>query len=122
MNGPSLHSVLVFAPDLAAARRFYVDILGFSIAVETDAHIELSGADFSLTIFRCESSASAEGYSERAGTSIAISTPDLAGEVQRLRSHGVTILHDEPASGPVGRYVAFVDPFGTVHELVECAR
>lgn len=119
MNGPTLHSVLVFAPDLADARRFYADILDFSVSLETDSHIELSGSDFRLTIFRCESPTSAEGYSNRAGSSLAISTPDLPGEVQRLRSHGVTILHDEPAAGPVGRYVAFVDPFGTVHELVE---
>ena len=119
MTTPKLHSVNVFAPDLPAAKRFYADILGFGVVLETGAHIEFSGADFRLTIFECESPASPDGYSSRAGSSLAISTPDLDRETKRLRSRGVTILHDEPATGPVGRYVAFVDPFGTVHEFVE---
>ena len=39
--------------------------------------------------------------------------------VELLESQGVELLHEVPSSGPEGRYVAFVDPFGTVHELVE---
>jgi catechol 2,3-dioxygenase-like lactoylglutathione lyase family enzyme len=29
------------------------------------------------------------------------------------------LLHDTPAEGPLGRYAAFVDPCGNVHELCE---
>jgi predicted enzyme related to lactoylglutathione lyase len=28
-------------------------------------------------------------------------------------------LHSAPQQGPVGRYLAFTDPFGTVFELME---
>jgi predicted enzyme related to lactoylglutathione lyase len=36
-----------------------------------------------------------------------------------LRAKGVKFLHSVPNTGPLGRYVAFVDPFGTVFELME---
>lgn len=121
MKRPALHSVVVFAPDLDLARDFYCEILGFTLSRESDSHLELSGADFQLLVFRCEVSASSGSYSTRAGASFAIAVSDLDAEARRLRGRGVTILHDEPASGPVGRYVAIVDPFGVVHELVEPA-
>ena len=119
MSQPSLHSLLVFAPDLSLARRFYEQILGLTVTAETPEHLELQGSDFRLVIFSCETSSSPEGYSTRAGSSIAFGVADVESEAARLRGLGVTVLHDEAADGPVGRYVAFTDPFGTVHELVE---
>ena len=119
MNRVTLDSLLVFAPDLSSAKRFYEQVLGLVVHVETAEHLELQGADFRVSIFKCDASSSPESYSTRAGSSIAFGVADLDSEVSRLRDLGVTVLHDEPVSGPVGRYVAFVDPFGTVHELVE---
>ena len=63
MKRPALHRVLVFAPDLALAREFYSEILGFTVSRETDSHLELSGADFRLIVFQCEAPTSSEGYS-----------------------------------------------------------
>ena len=115
----SLHSLLVFAPDLAAARSFYTQAFGLRTLNETDSHVELDGDAFRLIIFQCESDSAADGYSSRAGSSIAFRVADLEAEAERLSQLGATLLHTEPATGPVGRYVAFTDPFGTVHELVE---
>ena len=42
--------------------------------------------------------------------------------IRDLKSKGVKFLHSEPNIGPHSRYVAFSDPFGTVHELVEDLR
>ena len=106
-------------PNLGLAREFCSGILGFAVARETDSRLELSGADFQLFVFQCEASTSSEVYSKRAGSALAITVSGRDAEARRLRSLGVTILHDEAASGPLGRYVAIVDPLGTVHELVE---
>ena len=115
----TLHSLLVFAPDLPSAKSFYSQAFGLATRNETDSHVELDGAGFRLTIFQCKSGSTADGYSSRAGSSIAFRVVDLEAEADRLRQLGATLLHTEPATGPVGRYIAFTDPFGTVHELVE---
>jgi len=115
----TLHSLLVFAPDLAAAKSFYSHAFGLTAGNETDSHAELDGDGFRLIIFRCDSGSTADGYSSRAASSIAFRVTDLESEADRLRQLGATLLHTEPATGPVGRYIAFTDPFGTVHELVE---
>lgn len=38
-----------------------------------------------------------------------------------LRQAGVRLLHGEPGENTAGRYAAFVDPFGIVHEIFEPA-
>ena len=116
---PALHSLLIFATDLAVGRAFYHDVLGFEVIRESDSSIAMRGADFDLTLFKCEAVGSSDGYSTRAGSSIAFAVTDVGKSMTNLKSHGVEFLHGVPSSGPEGRYVAFVDPFGTVHELVE---
>jgi catechol 2,3-dioxygenase-like lactoylglutathione lyase family enzyme len=119
MKPLSLHSLLVFAPDLPAAREFYTEVLGCEVIEEKEASILLRGADFSLAVFKCESPTNPEGHSRRAGSTIAFAVRDLEAEADRLRALGVTVLHERPAVGQFGNYVAFVDPFGTVLEFVE---
>ncbi len=115
----ALEKVLVFAPDLQTARQFYGSVLGLSLDREGKDHLEFSGRNFTLTVFSCERSAPHEGYSEQAGSSVAFSVASLDSAMLELSGRGVRFLHSIPNSGPSGRYVAFVDPFGTVHELVE---
>lgn len=115
----SLHNVLVFAPDLVAARGFYADVLGLELERTTETSVLLRGANFRLAIFACARSTDASGYSKQAGSAIALAVPSLDDAITTLRAKGVRILHTTPNEGPLGRYVAFADPFGTVHELVE---
>ena len=105
--------------DLAVGCAFYRDLLGFEVARESDSSIAMRGAEFDLTLFQCEALGSSDGYSTRAGSSIAFAVTDVEKAMADLKSHGVEFLHEVPSSGPAGRYVAFTDPFGTVHELVE---
>ncbi len=119
MGRPRLSGVLVFVPDLEVALGFYRGVLGLEVRRESNDHVEMRGDGFDLTLFRCEEGGAADGYSSRAGSSIAFAVDDVDAEARRLRGLGVSVLHDPPARGPIGRYVAFVDPFGTVHELVE---
>ena len=115
----SLQNVLVFAPDLEAARHFYAEVLGLDLVGSGENHLSLEGANFRLTVFSCETPTQPERYSRQAGSSIAFAVASLDDAVEELRARGVRVLHSRPNEGPSGRYVAFVDPFGTVHELVQ---
>jgi len=116
---PFLGDVLVFAPDLEVACDFYTEVLGLSLVGSSDAHLRLRGEDFSLVVFACDGEDAPDGHSNHPGVTIALAVGDLDEAVAELRSKGVKVLHEKPANGPVGRYSAFVDPFGTVLELIE---
>ena len=115
----SLHGLLVFAPDLAEAARFYGDVLGLRLVERAEAHLSFEGDGFALLVFACEESTEVGRYSAAAGSSIAFAVASLDASVAELSAKGVRFLHETPNEGPSGRYVAFTDPFGTVHELIE---
>ena len=79
----------------------------------------LWGPDFELVLFRCAEPSSASRYSEKAGSAIYFSVPDIRAAMTYLQEREVELLHSEPQPGDGLSYVAFVDPFGTVHEIVE---
>lgn len=113
-------NVLVFAPDLSGARAFYGDVLGLAVEAETSEHVVFRGGDFQLTVFICEGGdADPSTHSRCAGSAVAFAVESLDAAMRELRSRGVRFLHETPNGGPLGRYAAFADPFGTVHELVE---
>ena len=115
----SLGNLLVFAPDLEVARQFYGEALGLELAQEAETRLSFRGSDFELTVFACERPTRSEAYSREAGSSLAFAVPSLDAAIPELSARGVHFLHDAPQQGPLGRYAAFTDPFGTVHELVE---
>ena len=115
----SLRKILVFAPDLELARQFYGGVLGLELEREAETALSFRGTNFELTVFACEQSTRSDGYSREAGSSVAFAVPSLDTAISELSARGVSFLHDSPHEGPLGRYVAFTDPFGTVHELVE---
>jgi hypothetical protein len=49
----------------------------------------------------------------------AIEPPESGAGYHRHPTYDETFLHSEPANGPLGRYAAFVDPFGNVLEISE---
>lgn len=116
---PTLGHILVFAPDLDRARRFYGDVLGLSLERATESYLSFSGADFTLAVFACEGDTPPEGHSARPGVAISFEVTSLEDAIEELAAKGVRFLHERPVDGPLGRYVAFTDPFGTVYELVE---
>ena len=119
MEAPTLRSILVFAPSLLEARRFYGDVLGLSLERETAEMLLFHLPGLRLAVFRCEVATSPESHSKVAGSAAVFSVPSLERAMAELSAKGVRFLHSEPAEGPLGRYVAFCDPFGTVHELAE---
>jgi lactoylglutathione lyase len=111
--------ILVFAPDLERARQFYTQALGLHLLHDDDQVLTFKAPGFMMSVFSCSDDTAPEHYSERPGASVAFTVPSLEAAMFDLRAKGVKFLHSVPNTGPLGRYVAFVDPFGTVFELME---
>jgi hypothetical protein len=46
-------------------------------------------------------------------------TKDHADGIEQMKSKGVEFIYSEPQEINVGSFVAFRDPYGNVHELIE---
>jgi len=58
-------------------------------------------------------------YPDDVQTMIVWRTADLAETMAHMQVNGVEFITAEPQEINVGRFVAFRDPFGNVHELIE---
>ena len=111
--------MLIFVSDLAEAKHFYCDLLGFSLRRERNDRLEFihEGCDF--VAFKCASNATDENYSQVARSTFVFEVESIEETFQSLKSKGVRFLHSTPAENDRSRYAAFVDPFGNVHEIFE---
>ena len=111
--------LILFAPDLALAKSFYADVLGLRLLDETDRQLQFQCGDVPIDVFKCDRDRRPGAHSSEAGVAMAFEVDDLDAAAQSLRGAGVQVLHDTPGANAQGRYIAFCDPFGVVHELIE---
>ncbi|MBS0469874.1 MAG: VOC family protein [Proteobacteria bacterium] len=113
--------LMIVVPDLARARDFYRDTLGFTLKSESPSRLVFAQDGADLVIFRGREPAPPVRHGETASTTFVFAVASLDAAMATLRSRGVAFLHDVPAQGEFGRYAAFRDPFGNVLELMERA-
>lgn len=114
-----LGMILIFVSDLEEAKRFYRDLLGFPIKSERTDRVEFVHDGCNFMAFKCEKDATVEDYSNSARSVLVFEVASIENSLRELRAKGVRFLHEEPTENDFCRYVAFVDPFGNVHELYE---
>jgi catechol 2,3-dioxygenase-like lactoylglutathione lyase family enzyme len=114
-----LGKMMIFVSDLARARRFYCDTLGFPLKAESQSRLDFvhEGCDF--IAFKCEKDVTVDNYSREARSVFVFEVTSIDKALSDLRAKGVSFLHQEPAENEFSRYAAFVDPFGNVHEIYE---
>ncbi|HWD26584.1 MAG TPA: VOC family protein [Rhizomicrobium sp.] len=110
---------LVIATDLARAEAFYGGVLGLVPKQRTTQHLVFAAGPVDLTIFQGTADAPPARHGETAATVFVFEVPYLDATIADLKAKGVPFLHTTPATGPLGRYAAFRDPFGNVLELLE---
>ena len=117
-----LGKMMIFVSDLAEAKRFYCDRLGFPLKAESADKLDFvhEGCDF--IAFKCERNAIVEDYSRVARSVFVFEVASIDKALRDLRAKGVSFLHQEPAENEFSRYAAFLDPFGNVHEIYEPKR
>ncbi len=114
--------------DLHAARTFYGETLGIELRERfgPDGPFELELGDGPpVLVYQVERRIDVD-YGRQTGLTLVLYTDDLEGTVARWRDRGVefiAIAWSEDESGiagcPYGRFIAFRDPFGNVHELLQ---
>ena len=113
--------LMVLSPDLAAAGRFYGDVLGFEQLSAGEDMLEFRQGDAVLRVFRCAGPAPESRHGEAAASVFVFEVPDIEARMSELRARGVEFLHQTPAANALGRYAAFRAPGGLVHEIFEPA-
>lgn len=114
-----LNRIMIFVPDIPAAKRFYCDVLGFGIGTETSETVTFTGSGCRLVAYKCAKPAIPTDYGVAAQAVFVFEVPNLEQVLEKLSRHDVKILHSTPGENEEGRYAAFVDPFGIVHEIFE---
>ena len=110
---------MLLVPDLREAKRFYCEVLGFDISSETHDRLTFSGAGCEMVAFRCEKAGEIGDYANEGRSVLVFSVQSIEETIRDLKAKGVIFLHSTPADNEIGRYAAFVDPFGIVHEIME---
>ena len=116
-----LGAVLVMAPDIDEALRFYRDTLGLDLMEQFAGHLVFDLGATRLHVFRCERDAPVSDHARDGGSVIAFETSSIDQTMASLMAKGVRFLHESPAFNPETnlRYAAFRAPGGIVHELIE---
>lgn len=114
-----LNRIIIFVPDLEKARQFYSGVLGFEVETENEKSLSFRGAGCEFVAYKCRKPTTVGDYANEARAVFVFEVPDLEAAIEKLRAHNATVLHDTPGENENGRYVAFVDPFGIVHEILE---
>lgn len=117
-----LGKLMIFVTDLALAKQFYGNGLGFQLKSEDDQCLEFQHRNCDLIVFKCTENGSIDNYSEVARSVFVFEVASIDEALTDLRAKGIRFLHAEPAENKFGRYAAFSDPFGNVHEIYEPAR
>ena len=120
----SVYIIQLNVVGLQAGIDWYTRVLGFRVSLEdnflhhgTTVQLE-HDQGFRLILHNAKNPAKID-YPDDVQTMVVWRTSDLVGTMAQMKSKGVEFIFSEPQQINVGRFVAFRDPFGNVHELIE---
>ncbi|MGI8468334.1 MAG: VOC family protein [Pyrinomonadaceae bacterium] len=114
-----LGKIMIFVSDVAEAKRFYCDVLGFPLKLETENRLEFAHECCDFIAFKCEKNAAIEDYGNAARSVFVFEVDSVEKTMRDLKTKGVKFLHEKPSENEFSRYAAFADSFGNVHEIFE---
>lgn len=118
----SISALTILVPDLPAARRFYCDVLGFTVQQEFGPDLlQLEHAGCAVLLSRCDFAAE-PAYPAAAQVALGLAVADLEAEAVRMRAAGVPLVFESPQEFPAGRFLPVRDPAGNVIELLQFNR
>lgn len=112
-------STLLVVQNLKESLEFYTKTLGLELVEDHCDCIKLKAGHHEVIMFQgtMDSIEYAHGYN--ANSTLLFTVDNLDEEINKLKSKGVTFIHKIPNKNRWGRYSAFKDPSGIVHELFE---
>ena len=117
---PNVCILEIKVTNMDEARAFYCDKLGFGI--QSDAYLpetlvlEHEGPD--LILFKSREPVEIN-FPDTSQSHLIFQVDDIEAIFKDWSAKGVKFYHSEPEDTPPGRYMAFQDPFGNVHGLME---
>lgn len=112
-------SALLVVKDLKASLDFYVNLLGFTLEERNEDSIKLSCDQHTVIIFQGTMMSVEYEHGYNSNSTLLITVTDLDKKIAELKSKGVIFIHTTPNGNKWGRYAAFKDPSGIVHELFQ---
>lgn len=106
--------------NLEKAIQFYTEVLGFKLSKKhyhPPVAVDLVHGGIRLVLHRARFINNV--YPPNGRTQVAIQVQNIEEELAGLKKRGVELIHRKPLDFPLGKYAAFKDPFGNIHELVE---
>ena len=116
MDNPA---TLLIVQNLQLSKTFYLDILGLELISETDSCLKLLAGNHSVLMFQGTLPASQYEHGYNASSTLVFSVKNLDEKIKELKCHNVEFIHQTPNANDWGRYAAFKDPSGIVHEIFE---
>lgn len=112
-------SILLVVSNLSISREFYVNVLGFSILEEYEDSLKLKSGSQNVFMFQGTMEATNYEHGYNASSILVFTVSSLDEKIKELKSKGVVFVSEYPNENRWGRYAAFKDPSGIVHELME---
>jgi predicted enzyme related to lactoylglutathione lyase len=112
-------STLLVVQDLQKSKLFYVNVLGLALISENERCLKLLAGSHEVLIFQGTLPAIDYEHGYNASSTLVFTVKNLDTKIKELKSHGVEFIHASPNQNDWGRYSAFKDPSGIVHEVFE---
>jgi len=124
LTSPQVYDIGISVTSMEQGAGFYRDVLGFE-ELSRDYYppvvpFKQKGAAFFILSEDAKQTAPYI-YGMTASVGFALETKNLLKSVEQLKKHGVAVLHEEPQRSGNVMFVAFSDPFGNMHELIQYA-
>ena len=110
---------MLVVTDLEISKQFYVNVMGLKIRAERPNQIHFMLGDHEIVMFQGDGPAIKSKHAYDANSTLLFTTTQLDEKISQLKAHGVEFVHQTPYQQAWGRYAAFKDPSGIVHELFE---
>ena len=118
-----VYAIQTNVTDLDKAVEFYDNLLGFDILsvkfYPPVIPLKTEGVIPNIAWHESAKRIAQIDYPKATQTFLVIQVENLVSAMAYLKGKGVKFIHNTPRRAAVGNYVAFRDPFGLVHELVE---
>jgi len=114
-------TISIYVKDLDEAAEFYSGVLGLKVKQKMPYVVLLEHEGTDLVLCQAEKPAAAN-YPEGSSVVLGFRTDNLAESIKLFRSKQVALIHQTPQDFPAGHFIAFCDPSGNVHELLEFKR
>lgn len=112
-------STLLVVHDLKISKDFYINILGFEFISEHENCVRLKVGDHQVSIFKGNTIALNYQHGYESNSTLVMTINNLDEKIKQLKRKGIEFVHQAPNENQWGRYTAFKNPSGIVHEIFE---